>query len=198
MKIGFFGGTFDPIHRGHLTMARTALKQFGLARIYFIPAFCSPHKAQDIPQSSAQDRLAMVRLAVKPSSYGRVSDWEIRRRGLSYTYKTLQYFAKRFPSAQRYLILGLDAYQSFPLWKKPEVIRRHASLLVAPRGSSVKLWSKSDQVIRMKSCPVSSTQVRRELKSLNLTGLSRHLPKQVLSFIKKKKLYGFKSAGRRV
>ncbi len=195
MKIGFLGGSFDPIHKGHLAIARAARKQFGLTRICFIPAFCSPHKIQRLSQVSAKDRLNMVRLAVNPSKNEKVSNWEIKQKKISYTIHTLRHFAKQFPAAERYLILGLDSYRSFPRWKCPNDIRKISSLLVAPRGSSVKLWNAADQVIRMKSHPVSSTQVREALRSKNQRALARFLPEKVLTYIKKHRLYGMTKQG---
>jgi nicotinate-nucleotide adenylyltransferase len=117
MKIGLFGGTFDPIHWGHLRSAEEVSESFALDRIYFIPAAIPPHKRGDII-TPAEHRLAMVRLAVAGNPRFAVSRVELARRGVSYTVDTLRRFAgKLAPEDSLYFVIGLDAFREIGTWK---------------------------------------------------------------------------------
>ena len=111
-KIGILGGTFNPIHLGHLQIAYAALEQFHLDQVLFIPAGQPPHK--DIFQDvSAWQRYEMVREAISGEPAFAISDMEIRSEGKSYTYRTLRYLTRLYPRNQYYFILGEDSLESF-------------------------------------------------------------------------------------
>jgi len=129
MKIGVFGGTFDPVHVGHLAIAQAALDTAGLDQIVFVPARRSPLKEQS-PVASEADRLAMLVLATKDEPRFSVSRVELDREGPSYTVDTLE--ALR-PAGELYLILGSDALADLGKWRSPERIKALAKILVARR-----------------------------------------------------------------
>jgi nicotinate-nucleotide adenylyltransferase len=117
MKIGLFGGTFDPIHWGHLRSAEEVSETFGLDRVYFIPAAVPPHKRGQTT-TPVRDRLQMVRLAVAKNPRFHVSTVEISRAGVSYSIDTIRDFAaKKQPGDSLYFIIGLDAFREIGTWK---------------------------------------------------------------------------------
>ncbi len=129
MRIGVFGGTFDPVHVGHLAIAQAALETAGLDRVVFVPARRSPLKDSE-PVAGEADRLAMLVLATKDEPRFSVSSVELDREGPSYTVDTLE--ALR-PTGDLFLILGSDALADLAKWRSPERIKELASLLVARR-----------------------------------------------------------------
>jgi nicotinate-nucleotide adenylyltransferase len=133
MKIGLFGGTFDPIHWGHLRSAEEVSERFALDRIYFIPASIPPHKRGDVI-TPAEHRLAMVRLAVAGNPRFAVSRIEIARPGISYTVDTLRRFAGRLTAKDSlYFVIGLDAFREIGTWKDFRELFRLAHFIVTSR-----------------------------------------------------------------
>lgn len=128
--LGVFGGTFDPIHVGHLAAAQDVLEALGLDRVLFVPALRSPHKPDD-PLSPAPLRLRMVRAAVEEDPRFEASDVELRREGLSYTGDTLRELAKGGRALS--LILGADQWAAFARWREPREIARLARIVVMAR-----------------------------------------------------------------
>jgi nicotinate-nucleotide adenylyltransferase len=117
MRIGLFGGTFNPIHRGHLGVARDVLDGFRLDEIIFIPAALPPHKAPGWV-ADAEDRLAMLQIALADTPRFQTSDVELRREGPSYTIDTVKFFKAHYGTQEAiYLIVGLDAFLEIDTWK---------------------------------------------------------------------------------
>jgi nicotinate-nucleotide adenylyltransferase len=138
MKIGLFGGTFDPIHWGHLRSAEEVREAFALDRILFIPTSKPPHKSGQT-KTSARDRLAMVRLAVASNANFAVSTVEIHRPGVSYSIDTLRHFAERNRGGHvYYFILGLDAFRDIGSWKDFRAVFPLANFIVTSRPGSRK------------------------------------------------------------
>lgn len=133
LRVGIFGGTFNPIHRGHLAIATEVRKAIGLDRVLLIPAGRPPHKrGQKIPP--AKHRLEMVRLSVRNHPGLEVSDLEVRRRGKSYTIQTVRALQRRYPKGTEfYLILGLDAFMEFSTWRFPDELMGRCNLAVVSR-----------------------------------------------------------------
>lgn len=129
MRIGVFGGTFDPVHVGHLSIAQAALECVPLDRVIFVPARRSPLKDRG-PFAPEADRLAMLRLATADEPRFAVSTAELDRSGASYTVDTLEELAGK---GELYLVMGADAARDFGRWRRPERIRELATLLVAAR-----------------------------------------------------------------
>ena len=136
MKIGLFGGTFDPIHWGHLRSAEEVSETFGLDRVYFIPAALPPHKRGQTT-TPARDRLQMVRLAVAKNPRFQVSTAEISRAGVSYSIDTIREFAaKKQRGDVLYFIIGLDAFREIGTWKNFTEIFPLCNFIVTSRPGS--------------------------------------------------------------
>jgi len=130
-RIGVLGGTFDPIHIGHLAAARAAIECARLDRVLFVPTGQPPHRAA--AAASAEDRLEMTRLATAGEDRFGVSDVELRRSGASFTSDTLRDLHELHPSAALFLILGWDAARHFRTWHEPDEVRRLATIVVVTR-----------------------------------------------------------------
>ena len=114
MKIGIMGGTFDPIHNGHLMLGEAAYEAFELDQIWFLPNGNPPHKKNSRIEADASDRVTMTRLAVSGVPYFRVETYEARRKEVSCTYRTLEYFHEKYPNDQMYFIIGADSLGYLP------------------------------------------------------------------------------------
>jgi nicotinate-nucleotide adenylyltransferase len=132
VRLGIFGGTFDPPHVGHLLAASDAIEHLTLDRLVFVPAGIQPLKAGR-ETASAAHRLAMVRLMVGADARLQSDSVEVDRDGLSYTVDTLRDFARRFPSADRYFLVGADVLASFAQWRDPQTVLDLATLAVLTR-----------------------------------------------------------------
>ncbi len=134
MAVGIFGGTFDPVHFGHLRIAEEIRETFSLERIYFVPARVPPHKkGREI--ADATERFHMVKSAVRGNRFFRVSDIEIRREGPSYTIDTLTYYEKKF--RKLYFLVGADAFAEIETWHLYPELFSHADFVVLTRPSGV-------------------------------------------------------------
>src|SRR5215471_18041440 len=133
MRIGLFGGSFNPIHLGHLRAAEEDREAMGLDLIYFVPAASPPHKSL-VGLAPAEHRLHMVRLATKGNRYFMVSDVEVRRSGSSFTIDTVRYFrATMRAQAELYLIMGGDQFAELDTWKEADEIARLCNIIVHTR-----------------------------------------------------------------
>lgn len=133
-KVGILGGTFDPVHYGHLLIAENAREQFSLDEIWFVPTGVSPHK-NDSDISDSRHRVEMLRLAIQGQSYFRINECEIHSHEISYTYRTLEYFSTVYPKTDFYFIMGADSLFLLEQWKNPEIICRYCTILAAVRDS---------------------------------------------------------------
>ena len=131
MRLGILGGTFDPIHVGHLAVAKAAIDCAQLDRVLFVPSAEPPHRGAAL--APAEDRLAMTNLAVDSQTNFEVSDVEVRRGGMSYTADTLSELHRAFPNDELFLILGWDAARLFRTWHEPERVRKLASVVIVDR-----------------------------------------------------------------
>ena len=132
-RIGIFGGTFDPVHLGHLLIAQQALEQFSLTQIRWIPAATAPHE-QLKNSSPAMHRLAMLQLAICGNPQFVCDDCELKRGGKSYTIDTLKELAGKFPESEFVLLIGADSLREFSKWRSPDEICRMARVVVVHRG----------------------------------------------------------------
>lgn len=169
MKIGIFGGSFDPIHIGHLIVAQTSIEKCGLDKVVFVPAKVSPFKVDRKSFFSDFDRLEMVRLAVEDNPKFEVSDFEISSNGISYTYITVEYFSEVYSGSDLFLIVGGDSFETFHKWKNYEKILDKVMLIVYPRGDLVfprELESYRDKVLLLEvpKIGISSTEIRNRLE----------------------------------
>ncbi len=134
MRIGIYGGTFDPIHIAHMIIAECAREQLQLDKLYFIPTFIPPHK-KTVTVSDAQDRIDMVKCAIQSDKNFYLSDYEINRKETSYTVYTLQHFRQTMglDREQLFLLIGADNYIEFHKWKNPEEIVKLCRLCIVDR-----------------------------------------------------------------
>lgn len=167
MKIGILGGTFDPVHLGHLRLARVARDQGLLDSVIFVPAFQSPFKQDLSYPPSAADRFAMVQLAIAGESRFEISDCEIQRKGVSYTIDTIAHFESQYPGSKFYLILGKDAFQEIDSWHRVPELKRKVCFLVAKRENENEIQREGACVewLEMPLCPISASGIREALKS---------------------------------
>jgi nicotinate-nucleotide adenylyltransferase len=189
MKIGIFGGTFDPIHRGHLQLARSAQAQFSLDKVVFVPAYQSPHKQELSSLTSAEDRYEMARLAVEGEPFFEISDCETVRKGVSYTFDTLCEFEKKYPKAVFFLILGKDAFEGINVWHRAAELKKKVRFLVAKRGSCEIHAPESARAewIQMPLCPISASGIREAIKRGR--NVDDHVSPKVLQYIHAHALY---------
>ncbi len=136
MRVGLFGGTFDPIHNGHLRVAEEVREHFSLEKLYFIPAFVQPLK-QRIKVTAAADRLKMVEMATRSNTFFHASPVEIRRGGLSYSIETIKAFAARH--GEVYFLVGLDAFSEIDRWKNYGQIFEETHLVILVRPIHTKV-----------------------------------------------------------
>lgn len=131
-KIGIIGGTFDPIHIGHLILAQAAYEELSLDKVLFIPAGRPPHK-RDRSGASDEQRVEMVRLAIEKDPHFELSLIEMGIDGYSYTYLTLEKLSLIYENSELYFIIGQDSLETFATWYKPEEIVKHAAIVAADR-----------------------------------------------------------------
>lgn len=197
-RIGIFGGSFNPPHIGHIHAARATVRALQLDKLLLMPAHQPPHKTQSADMPTAQQRLDMLRIAVAGECALEVSDLEINRGGISYTYETLAQVRAMYPDAEIFLQVGSDMLLSFHTWKHPEKILADATLAVLCRGDKgekvkieaqkAKLEAAGHKVrlIEHDVVEMSSTQLRRLLA---FQCADRFLPAGVGDYIRENGLY---------
>lgn len=168
MKVGIFGGTFNPPHMGHLIVAERVRTGLGLDKIVFIPSYISPHK-QEGESDLAEERLAMTELAVLSNEKFECSDIEVTKKETSYSLHTLEYLMGQYPEDSFYLIVGMDNYLTFHLWKKPKKILELTTLVVMNRPGYAKQINEiigTDNVVfvDVPSVDISSSDIRQRVK----------------------------------
>ncbi len=166
-RIGLFGGSFDPVHLGHLLVAQAAREELQLGRLFFIPAAQSPFKPERQPTAAAQ-RLRLLRLALAGQPWCEIDEQEIRRGGISYTIDTVRSYASRFPAAQRYCLIGADNARDLPKWRDAAELARLALFVVIPRpGQPVEPVPAPFRGCNLGGFPlgVSSSQIRARVKA---------------------------------
>ena len=189
MKLGIFGGSFDPVHLGHLLVAQAALEELGLDRLFFIPAAQSPFKPENQP-ASAVARLQLLRLALAGKSNCGVDDQEIRRGGVSYTVDTLRDYARRFPGAQLFCLIGADNVSKLNDWRAAAELARLAEFVAIPRpGGAAAVFPPPFRGRLLRGFPfaVSSSEIRARVRS-GLT-IENVVPPAVAEAIRNAKLY---------
>lgn len=196
MRIGILGGTFNPVHNGHVYMAVEAIERLSLDRLIVIPNFIPPHKKAY--RREPEDILAMLELAFKGIGKVEVSDYEIRREGFSYSYLTLEHFREAHPGDDLYFIIGEDSFIEFRTWKNPERILELSTLAVFERRlypfekrkeAEGFIRSAGHQAVFLDSLilEISSTDIRRRVKAGQ--EISFLVPCHVAAYIREKGLY---------
>ena len=191
MKIGILGGTFDPIHKAHIEIAKVASCKLGLDKILFIPACVPPHKAYNACVSDA-DRLEMLRLATKDNPYFEVDDCELKRKGISYTIDTIYDLESRYQEkieGKIGLIIGDDLLAGFDSWHLAETLALRVRLIVGRRNSSVLPLESSFPYSPLSNSilPISSSDIRNRIK--NNKSWRYLVPDSVFQYINDRNLY---------
>jgi nicotinate-nucleotide adenylyltransferase len=169
MRIGLFGGSFDPVHLGHLLLARAAREELGLARLFFIPAAQSPSPFKPkVTPAPAVLRLQLLRLALAGETACEIDDIEIRRGGLSYTIATLQHYAEKFSGAELFNLIGSDQAALLPEWREAGELARLAEFVVVPRLGQVPAAIPAPfrgRALRGFPMAISSSEIRARVKA---------------------------------
>ena len=196
MRIGIYGGSFNPVHNGHIHLALTAVSELELDRLYFVPSKISPHRssAEYVPE---EDRLEMLRRACRVSDRLEVCDYELRSDRVSYTIFTVEEFRRRFPDDELFLLVGSDMLMIFETWNRFADILRECTLAVVSRceGDIPELERKAEElrrygnivICRAEAVEVSSTDIRKKIAKNQK--YSCYLDKNVVQYIRLKKLY---------
>ena len=192
--IGILGGTFDPIHLGHLHMAQEILEQKGLSEVWFCPAAQSPHKTR-VP-TDAHHRKKMVELAIAADPAFKLLDWELKREGPSYTIETIRQLKERYPNEQFALLIADELVPTLPKWKEIHEILESTTLYIGQRVCEQVLPATGDPLIdraalegyvEMAVLEIRATTIRQRVKEgLDCTPL---LPAPVAAYIKEHNLY---------
>ena len=191
MKIGLLGGSFDPVHFGHLIAAQDALEQHKLDRLILVPAAQAPLKPNDV-QCPAADRLAMVRAAVERDVRLEVSDYELSKGGVSYTIDTARHFQKQFPGDQLFWIIGGDQLPRLHLWRDIGELVKIVEFIYLERPGHPAKTHTTVPGLRLHRCDghlieISSTELRARIRR----GLSPDyfMPRKAIELIREKSLY---------
>lgn len=188
-KVGIFGGTFDPIHLGHLITAQSVKELRNLEKIIFIPAFISPHKS-NTKTSSPEDRLNMIKLAVDGISFFDYSDIEVKKGGVSFTVDTLKKLKNKYSELE--FIIGYDNIFTFHNWKEPDKIFELAKIIVLKRKSShppqfKDKYYRQAVFVQTRGIEISATDIRERVKKgMPINFL---VPPAVMKYIYKHNLY---------
>lgn len=199
-RIGIMGGTFDPIHLGHLMLGRQAYEEYELDCVWYMPSKRPPHK-KDHDITSPKERCEMIEAAIEGTSYFRLSDFELKRSGENtYTADTLRLLNETYPSFEFYFILGADSIRDIESWYHPEDVLQSAVLLAAERPLEEQRRTMDAQIEYLKDkygakilrlhcqeIDVASAEIRdRIAKGLSTEGM---LPKPVIAYIEQHDLY---------
>lgn len=191
MRIGILGGTFDPVHLGHIHLAREAQKRLGLDKVFFVPAYLPPHKESKRNEiTPARFRIAMLKRALAGFSAFKIHPFEIQKKRKVYTIETLRALCKRYPRDEFFLLTGADNFSILHQWKDLDAILRLCRFVIARRPGFQKSGSSRQEKILwlpIKPLKISSTSIRESLREGK--SVSRFLPRGVATLIKKHRLY---------
>ncbi len=191
-RIGILGGTFNPIHIGHLMIAQMVLEKFGLDKVIFVPAYLPPHKSGR-NLIAAEHRLRMVRLAVRGNRHFEVSPFEIAKGGKSYSVDTIRHLRQHYPGAKLFFIIGSDHIAKLHTWRNIQEVVRMVSFVAVYRPGFKTIRSKIPvRSMIISGVHTSSSDIRRRLGTAKTV---KHLiPENVLRYIRKHKLYRFNNS----
>lgn len=189
MKLGIYGGSFDPVHLGHLLVAQAVMEELGLDKLFFVPAAQSPFKMEN-EIAPAQIRLQWLRLALAGRTNCEIDEQEIRRGGISFAIETVRDYAKRFPKAKLFYLIGADNISRLNDWRGANELAKLAEFVAIPRpGETVAEFPKPFRGKMLKGFPlaISSSQIRARVKAgLSVKNL---VPASVAEAIHNNKFY---------
>ncbi len=196
MRTAIFGGSFNPVHKGHIHLAESAMEELELDRIFFVPSGISPHRSS-AEYASGSDRLEMLRLACRGHDNFEVSDYELQSERVSYSIYTVEHFRRLYPDDKLFLLVGSDMLLSFDKWYKFEEILKNVTLSVVSRqsGDAADLQKKAHElstygrIFISSSCPVtvSSSEIRKKIAKNSEWAC--YLDENVVQYIRLKGLY---------
>ena len=198
-RIGIMGGTFDPVHNGHLLLGKQAYLEYGLDTVWYMPSHIPPHK-RDHRIAEAEDRVNMLKLALADQPYCSVSDFELMREGTTYTAQTLALLKERYPDDRFYFIIGADSLYQIESWYEPERVLKLASFLVSGRdyenaGRTLaeqaayleRKYGAEIRILHNEEVDISSAEIRRRISEGK--EVIKDLPEPVLRYITEHGLY---------
>ena len=197
-RIGIYGGTFNPPHLGHIQAAKAAVQALDLTRLLLIPDNIAPHKELPPGSPAPEQRLEMLRLATQDAPELAVSDLELRREGISYTFETVLALSEQYPEAQLFLLMGTDMFVSFDTWKNTDIILSHAALGVLCRGDKGEQEAIAEKAAQLSAGGARVELVNNPVLAISSTQLRRliafdcaepFLPKPVAEYIRQHGLY---------
>ena len=191
MRVGVLGGTFDPVHIGHVLLAQSVQEQLALDQVLFVPVADPPHREADPPQAAAEDRLAMVERAIAASPCFLVSRIELDRPGKSYTVDTLTAIGAERAGDKLFLIIGADNVSQLSTWHKPEAILELCTIVAGSRVTdSLPLATPLTQQLQLVDTPLiqlSSTLIRERIRAGR--SIRYKVPTSVEAYIAERGLY---------
>lgn len=187
MRIGILGGTFDPVHEGHIYLAKKVCQKLALDKVLFIPTYLPPHK-KGIKVTPAKHRYNMLKLAVSGNKKFKISDMEIKRKGRSYSVETLRRLRKKYgKKAELFFITGSDSLKELGKWKNlPEILRLCKFVIVERPGFKINRKLDGFILLRINAKNISSSNIRSQIKSKSVKSL---IPAKVKAYISRYKLY---------
>lgn len=199
-RIALFGGSFNPVHNGHVNLVKETAEKNGIDRVYVIPTFISPFKKASAGfVADGKDRLEMCRLAFAKLPYVTVSGWELSQSEVSYSVNTVEHFSKEFPEDELFFIMGSDMLLSFDKWHKWQDILKMCTVIAASRedgGSDIeRLREKAAQLSRfgkvivteITAFELSSSEIREKI--IKNCDLSCYMDKNVVEYIEENRIY---------
>ena len=191
MKIGFLGGSFDPVHFGHLIAAQDVYEQYHFDRLFLVPAAQAPLKAQDM-QSVTEDRLAMLRAACEWDHRLEIADYELNKGGVSYTIDSVRHFRQQFPHDELFWIIGGDQLPLLHKWKDINQLASMVEFIFLERPGHPSKPHTDIPGLRLHRCDghlieISSSELRQRVRQGR--SLNYFCPQKVIAYIESKKLY---------
>lgn len=196
-KIGILGGTFDPIHTGHLRLAQEVYEAMELDQLIFIPAYVAPHKV-GLSYAEPEQRYAMTKLALADKPHFLVSDLELQRTGVSYTFHTIQQLKQQYPEDELYFIIGADTVPQLYTWHRIQELLQEVIFVAAARPGYTDVLEQAEaqlgsvvrdrvKLLNTSEYAVSSTEIRQRVAAN--AGLEDLVPEQVAQYIYEHGLY---------
>ncbi len=185
-KIALFGGTFDPVHLGHIHLASLAKDTLALDEVRFLPCRISPHKTDAHPADGGE-RCEMLRLATADLPWAVVDDFELHQPAPSFSYQTAEAMSSRFSGSRLFWIMGGDQWEALPGWKHPERLAKCVEFIVLPRGETIRPREGYQMHVVRGAHPASATAIRHAITSGDAG--HRWLHPGVARWITRKRLY---------
>jgi nicotinate-nucleotide adenylyltransferase len=188
-QLGLFGGSFDPVHYGHLLVAQAAREELGLDRLFFIPAAQSPFKPEQQP-TPPEERIRLLRLALAGASWATIDQQEIRRGGISYSIDTARDYVRRFPGERLFYLIGADHVEQLPKWREGAELARLLEFVVIPRAGQTTPSFPSPfrgRILEGFPSAISSSRIRARVKQGQ--SIENLVPGPVAEAIRNNRLY---------